>query len=197
MEDASASYNVETTALTRGCIAEFPPQAEAIRLTTLFFQHHQSNWYYCDQRRFGARLAALYNSGLQSPLVTPGFVCFALSAMAMGCQFEHLHGSPSMTDTDSCIVSSGNLPGIEYFHASQRLLTTAIEYCSLDTVQSCLLIALYLVATRSPNECYTYLGIALRNAMIMSLHRMRQDAESDSFSEESKRVFWTVYCLER
>ncbi|KAH7113011.1 fungal-specific transcription factor domain-containing protein [Dactylonectria estremocensis] len=191
----------ETTALATECFAHFPPQPRAIALTTIFFQGHQSNFYYCDQHRFKRRLTALYNHGLQSPLVTPAFVCLVAIAMAMGSQFEHLHstsaGIERATETEQ---GHAALPGTKYLRLSQRLLPAALEARSVETVQSCLLTAFFLLATDDLGSYYTYTGLALRVAITLSLHRLKRNGEREPASasfEESKRLFWTVYCIER
>lgn len=197
------SSQEESFAVATDCLAYFPSQSRAMGLTTIYLQGHQSNFYYCDQNRFSTRLIALYDHGLDSPLVNPTFVCFAASAMAMGSLFEHLHNTSANLEDGAAPAHTHEdtaMPGTKFLQLAQRLLPATLERRSVETVQSCLFIAFFLLATDDLESYYTYTGIALRVAVALSLHRLKKCKESnlgEASFEESKRVFWTVYCIER
>lgn len=166
-----------------------------------FFQSYSSSWFYCDPNKFRRRLDALYRDGLQHSDVSVGFICLVLSSMALGRLFGQRPGlSPFSSASASFNLhkESEPWPGTEYFVLAQRLLPPALEHCSLEAVQSSLLMSLFLMLDEDRNLQYTYLGLSLRLAVALSLHRRGQDSTDDpSFAEESNRTFWTVYCLDR
>ncbi|KAG5655306.1 hypothetical protein KAF25_010458 [Fusarium avenaceum] len=196
---AKVAHGDEATAIAIDCLTHFPSQSRAVALTRISLRGHQSNFYYCDQDRFQCRLSALYSNGLKSPLVTPAFVCFAAIAMAVGCQFKHLErDSNEMEDASTKEEDENEMPGTQYMRLSQRLLPVALEERSMETVQSCLLMAFFVLATDDLESYYIYTGLALRTAITLSLHRLdRQEGLQLVSLEESKRLFWTVYCIER
>ena len=191
-----------TTALVTECLAHFPAQSRAVALTSMLFDNHQSNFYYCDKDRFRRRLTALYDYSSQRPLVSPAFVCFVLITMAIASQFEHLdQASADMKNgTISDEEDRCSMPGIMYFRLSQQLLPAALEERSIETVQSCLITSFFLLATDNLDAYYMYTGLALRVSITLSLHLLKGDVgerSESAFVEESRRLFWTVYCIER
>lgn len=159
-----------------------------------FFKYGESNWYFCDQDRFRKRLAAVYEQGLDSDEATPGFVCFSFMTLALGSHFQHLLDVSQTQLSDSC-KGKNRLLGGGYFRVAERLLPQVIKSVSIEGVQATLLMALLLLPTGHRASSHSFIGLSLRMAVALSLHRLV--ASTNSLMEETKRVFWTVWALDR
>lgn len=175
-------------------LMELPLWSTANKLINAFFQYGESNWYYCDQGRFRRRLTSLYEHGIMSNEATPEFVSLTFMALAMGSHFQHLPTS-STTYFQHGSEDNSRLLGRKYFDAAQRLHSHLMQHMSIEGVQTTLLMALFLLPAGRRGSNYTFIGLSLRMAMSLSLHRL--GAAGDSLTEESTRVFWTVWCLEK
>lgn len=180
--------------LVNEMLSELPPWSTANQLIDAFFHYGESNWYYCDQARFRRRLTSLYEHGIQSDEANPGFVSLAFMGFAMGSHFQHLP-TPSVTYFQDRPEDNSRLLGKRYFDVAQRLQSHLMQHINIEGVQSTLLMALFLLPAGRRGSNYTLIGLSLRMAMALSLHRLAPD--TDQLTEESTRVFWTVWCLEK
>ncbi|KIV93767.1 hypothetical protein PV10_04958 [Exophiala mesophila] len=175
-------------------LTQLPLWPKADTLISAFFHYGESNWYYCDQERFRKRLDSIYQHGIQSSEATPEFVCLTLMALAMGSHFQHLP-TLSRSYLQNMPDDDNRLPGRRYFEAAQQLLPYIMQHISIESVQSTVLMALFLLPVGQRKSNYTLIGLSLRMAMALSLHRRTFD--TTPLAEESRRVFWTVWCLEK
>lgn len=163
-------------------------------MTTACFHYGESNWYYCDPDRFRQRLGSLYQYGEQSVEARAGFVSLSFMILAMGTHFQHLTTSPpSYVEVGE--GDQSRLLGRRYFDAAKRLHAHSMERVSIEGVQATLLMALFLLPTGRRDSTYTFMGLSLRMAMALSLHR--QVPNLRPLAEETRRMFWTVWCLEK
>lgn len=176
----------------REIICGLPPWDVAEPSIEALFHYGESNWYYCDQARFRRRLMSLYNYGVGSDEASPGFLSFVLMAMALGSHFQHL---PSTAISPENSFDNSRLLGRQYYEAAQKLHTALMQNITLEGVQTTLLMALFLLPTGRHTSNYTLTGLSLRMATALSLHKLA--ADGDAQAEERRRVFWTVWCLER
>lgn len=66
-----------------------------------------------------------------------------------------------------------------------------IESCSIRSVQSYLLLALYFQSIDDPRKCWMFVGLAIRTAQILELHRIeRSEREPDSRTRDLLRKVW-------
>ncbi|KAE8332759.1 fungal-specific transcription factor domain-containing protein [Aspergillus sergii] len=177
---------------------DFPSQTEAEVLISTFFRYAEANWYYFDEATFRSQLSALYSSGLSNSIADVKFICLALTVFSMGSQFAHLHQASPYSDPEGVAIEQTGIPGARFFRHAQHLIPRIITCPSLEGVISCLLAALYSLPIHNTNTCYTYLGLALRCAICLGLHRKGIDSYAPQpLSEIRNRVFWTTYTIER
>ncbi|GIJ81661.1 hypothetical protein Asppvi_000160 [Aspergillus pseudoviridinutans] len=178
-------------------LKDFPTHEEAEVLISAFFTYAEANWYYFDRTTFCSQLSALFASGLAVSVADPKFICLATAVFALGSQFAHLHDDHSSGAEKPNIEQTG-IPGARFFSHAQRLIPRIITCPALEGVLSCLLIALYALPIHNPNICYTYLGLALRVAICLGLHRRSVDnGLPPPVLETRNRAFWTTYSIER
>jgi hypothetical protein len=90
------------------------------------------------------------------------------------------------------------IPGTRYFQHAQTLVPHIVASPCLEGLLSCLLLALYVLPIHNTNTCYTYLGLSLRIAICLGLHRKSASSDlSPTLSEIRNRIFWTTYSIER
>lgn len=76
---------------------------------------------------------------------------------------------------------------------SRAILQDITECRDLTSLQALLFMILFLQATSNLSACYSYVGIALRSAMRMGLHRHLQHAQIGAFEQETRsRVFYVI-----
>lgn len=89
-----------------------------------------------------------------------------------------------------------------YYSAAVACLSTLTSHHSLATVQCLLLLETYSIwHARSEISTWQVAGLALRTAIELGLHRRtrsKAEREKDPLRYEmKKRVFWTVYTMDR
>ena len=82
----------------------------------------------------------------------------------------------------------------KYFKAARQLLDIA-DCRDLISIQAVIYMILFLQSSAKLSQCYAYVGVALRSALRMGLHRSHRSF-ARTFNpievETRKRVFWTV-----
>lgn len=179
-------------------LKDFPSQTEAEVLVSAFFCYAEANFYYFDKAIFCSQLSTLYSSGLATSVADVKFICLALTVFSLGSQFTHLYRGGPYSDGEGSGIESTGIPGARFFQHAQHLIPRIATCPSLEGVLSCLLAALYALPIHNANICYTYLGLALRIAICLGLHRKSAGSNlPPQLSEIGNRIFWTTYSIER
>lgn len=175
-------------------LQDFPTRAEAEILISAFFLYAEANWYYFDESSFRSQLFGLYDGGFSTTSTSLKFICLAYAVFAMGSQFVHLYQKNRLDNPNQT-----EIPGSRYFQLAEALVPRVIASPSLEGLLSCLLLALYVLPIENANYCYNYLGISLRMAICLGLHRGSSDSTPSppSAREVCNRIFWTTYNIER
>ncbi|KAE8849858.1 hypothetical protein PTNB73_01134 [Pyrenophora teres f. teres] len=81
--------------------------------------------------------------------------------------------------------------GLKYFKASRQLLD--ITDCrDLTSLQAIIFMIQFLQSSAKLSTCYAYIGVALRSALRMGLHRSFNVKFNPIESETRKRIFWVI-----
>ncbi|KAF1941629.1 transcriptional activator Mut3p [Clathrospora elynae] len=81
--------------------------------------------------------------------------------------------------------------GLKYFEASRALLD--ITDCrDLTSLQAIIFMIQFLQSSAKLSTCYAYIGVALRSAMRMGLHRSFNVTFTPIEAETRKRAFWVI-----
>lgn len=79
----------------------------------------------------------------------------------------------------------------KYFKASRQLLD--ITDCrDLTSLEAIVFMIQFLQSSAKLNTCYAYIGVALRSALRMGLHRSFNGDFSPIEAETRKRIFWAI-----
>lgn len=116
-----------------------------------------------------------------------GWLCHWLAVLALG----ELYNGVQATGSHS------TPPGSEYYHQSVALLPQVAEKPDIQYISTLCLLCLYAYSMNLTNTAYMYVGVSLRAALALNLHRNPSEYESASLPEveleHQKRLFWTVY----
>lgn len=89
-------------------------------------------------------------------------------------------------------------PGWRFYEISRRLLPDVVISSSMTSVQVCILQGIFLPSTESRDAGYNLLGLALRMAVNMGMHRSSgADVLHPHVRELRNRLWWSVYVAER
>ncbi|CEJ59832.1 hypothetical protein PMG11_08435 [Penicillium brasilianum] len=192
-----SDYGDENVLMGR-ILKDFPSRATGEALVSAFFFYAEANWYYFDEPSFRDQLFGLYDSGLSPNVTNPKFICLALAVFATGSQFVHLYQADHLDNPEKMTAAQTGIPGMRYFQHAQTLVPHIVASPCLEGLLGCLLLALYVLPIHNTNTCYTYLGLSLRIAICLGLHRKPARSDlSPTLSEIRNRVFWTTYSIER
>ncbi|PFH62898.1 hypothetical protein XA68_11217 [Ophiocordyceps unilateralis] len=88
-------------------------------------------------------------------------------------------------------------PGFDYFADSLGLLPETHEEGSLGGVEALALAGYFMQNMNRRDAAFQYLGRALRMAVSLGLHLEMGDDEDEAGRERRRRVWWSVYSLDR
>src|SRR5690242_1993442 len=82
---------------------------------------------------------------------------------------------------------------MKYYEMSRRLLQDITECRDLTSLQALLFMILYVQSTSNLSGCYAFIGIALRSALRMGLHRHLQHERISLIEQEiRRRIFYVI-----
>ncbi|CAG9994290.1 unnamed protein product [Clonostachys byssicola] len=205
-----------------------PPQDVVEFLTTTFFQLAQTNYFCVHAEIFSRKLKAFYGGTHEFESHNPlssrksiEFLSVLFMVLAIGSQFAEVgvidSGQLSMSDDDFIneeflkgdLTSPYNLsrikvptpaqnPGWRFYEVSRRLLPDIVSSSSIASIQVCLLQGIYLPSTTSRDAGYNLLGLALRMAINMGLHRhFVSESIHPDIRELRNRLWWSIYVADR
>ncbi|KAF3491731.1 transcriptional regulator [Arthroderma uncinatum] len=108
-------------------------------------------------------------------------------ALAVGCLFR----GPGDSTLEKSGYESAVDQGFQYFKAGRQLLDIT-ECRDLTSLQAVCFMILFLQASANIRTCYSYIGIALRAAVRLGLHRSVSVKFNPIELETRKRIFWVV-----
>ncbi|KAF2160440.1 hypothetical protein M409DRAFT_70408 [Zasmidium cellare ATCC 36951] len=116
------------------------------------------------------------------------FLPLFYSALALGSLFgkdtndDHLHREGYETAIQQ---------GFSYFKIARQMMDIA-DCRDLSSIQAVVFMILFLQSSAKMSQCYAYVGVALRSALRMGLHRAAAGKFDPVEAETRKRVFWIV-----
>ncbi|CAO1599923.1 Gypsy retrotransposon integrase-like protein 1 [Xanthoria calcicola] len=115
------------------------------------------------------------------------FLPLFYSVIALGCLFStaeesmlQSYGYESATDL-----------GFTWFQVARQLMDVT-DCRDLSSLQALLIMIMFLQASSKLSTCYSHIGIALRSALRMGLHRSVPNQFSPIEQETRKRIFWVI-----
>lgn len=129
------------------------------------------------------------NEIFSSPKSEQIFHCMFNLILALGCRFSTRATRPLTTTLDKSERT--------FFDRATTLLTIDLmDSCSLQLVQTLLLMAQYLQNINLSNRCWVVIGMAIRVAQSLALH-LDIAGESQAQREERRRAWYLCILLDR
>ena len=113
------------------------------------------------------------------------------SAMALG----HLFGKDEQSGVSREGYENAIQQGFVHFKTARQLMDIA-DCRDLMSIQAVVFMILFLQSSAKLSQCYAYVGVALRSALRMGLHRNYAGKFDPLEAETRKRVFWVVRKLD-
>ena len=192
----SESYQGHDAELLQKAFAGFPPKSVADFLVLTFFHSVEANHYYMDRAHFKERLEKCYQMMASGGTdFDTDFVCLALMVFAMGSQFAELRAPMQAKPTT---VLSKHGPGMVFYTKAKTLLSDVITACSLESIQVCFLIGIFLLPSNTSDLSYVYHGMAMKIAISAGLHRRVGNTNlSPRVLQVRNRLWWSLFNSER
>ncbi|GIZ40025.1 hypothetical protein CKM354_000338100 [Cercospora kikuchii] len=115
------------------------------------------------------------------------FLPLFYSAIALGSLF----GKDDETVVDRDGYESAIQQGFTYFKTARQLMDIA-DCRDLASIQAVIFMILFLQSSAKMSQCYAYVGVALRSALRLGLHRAAAGRFDPVEAETRKRVFWII-----
>lgn len=124
--------------------------------------------------------------------------------LAVGTHYAHLEATDDDTEGISTNVQAnpgpftGESASLAFYHQAYRLLPNVITIASLESVQACLILGVFALPFDASGLAWTYLGIAVKLAVMNGMHRKCSEDCFDPRTREARnRIWWTIYAIER
>lgn len=196
-QDYSRSFDPEDldSAVVWAGTQALPPRNVTDFLVDVFFHAVEANYYYMDREEFRTRLGAYYSSSTCTDS-DPSFLCLVLMVLAMGSQFAELQAPRKPGPLGPRMGGSG--PGTVFYLKAKALLSDVVTQCSLESIQTCFLMGLFLLPSNISDLSYVYHGMALKMAISAGLHRRISGVNLDQkITSVRNRLWWSLYTSER
>lgn len=117
------------------------------------------------------------------------FLGLLYSIMALGCMYHPFDSATPQSVGYKAAVEEGT----KYYKIARGLIKEIGECRDLVSIQALLFMILFLQSTSHLSACYSFIGIALRSALRIGLHRQLQHAQMSPVEQEvRKRVFYVI-----
>ncbi|KAI5792825.1 fungal-specific transcription factor domain-containing protein [Pyronema domesticum] len=174
--------------------ASLPPYEVASTLIDLFFTHVNSVYYVLDRSEMEEIVTVVYAGQLLHATITARNrdIGFVNAVCAIGTFFLCPSGGQQEQQ-------QAQQDGMLYFDVARSMLEDVYESADFWSIRLLLLFALYMQYAAKRNAAWTYVGLAIRIAESLGLHRIWSIELSEKPLEERRRrlVFWSLYVLDR
>jgi len=181
-----------------------PPYSHSLHLIQILESAIGHEQHYFRRRDLRTKVAQMHQNPESPDSKSQGWLCHWLAIVALG----ELYSTDRETQVDpqnplgfEKSAPDGELepPGADYYHQSVSLLQQVAENPDVQYIETLCLLALYAFSLNRLNTAYMYVGLSLRAALSLDLHRDPHDFPSERSNlpvadlEHQKRLFWTVY----
>jgi hypothetical protein len=190
-------------------VAELPPKEIALELVSNSLDYACSLLRFMHQPSFYRKLDRVYSlSPTEFGDEENRFLPQLYVVLALGCLFAPNEKSELEQGGYENAINQGYAwPGIleylsllisfrfKYFLACRQMIE--ITDCrDLTSLQAMLFMIMFLQSSAKLSTCYSYIGIALRSALRMGLHRSITGKFNPIELETRKRVFWVIWKMD-
>lgn len=174
-------------------LTALPSRERAEFLVYVFQKHCETNYCYIHPFKIRDILPWAYDSTSMVYRDVGKLICL-FGVMAIASQFAYL-------ETDSIDFNIDGEPGQSYYNATLPLLGYLFHSDMFETIQTFLILGVYLLPRRNidAERSYVYLSLAAKLGLDNGFYDAQDESESvhSEDVEFTNRVCWTVYVIER
>ncbi|GAP90000.1 putative C6 transcription factor [Rosellinia necatrix] len=169
-------------------ISNLPPKERAIALCTESLDNATCLLRIVHKPTFYGMLDSLYDKPSDEYGTEDNRnLALAYSAMALGCMYDVSDDAVTRSPPYKISIDEA----LNYYSSARYLLQDITECRDLVSLQALLFMILFLQSISNLSTCYGFVGIALRSALRMGLHRHLPHIKLDPVeSETRRRVFY-------
>jgi len=164
-----------------------PPLDVATALIDMFFANVNCVHYVLDREEMNRLFSVVYTGGPATGARNRD-IAFINAVCAVGTFFV---GQPEEMVGD----------GMQYFDVARSAMEDVFESADFWSIRLLLLFSLYMQYASKRNSSWTYIGLAIRVAESLGLHRIYSTElrfyGDDDYYRRRRLVFWTLYSLDR
>ncbi|KAL8863545.1 MAG: hypothetical protein Q9178_000226 [Gyalolechia marmorata] len=169
-------------------VQRLPDKSCARKLCTCALDDAAALFPFVHQPTFYTMFDRVYDRPRESwEPVDEKFLPLLYSVVALGCLFAK--------DEESMLQNYGYESaidqGFKWFMVARQLMDVT-DCRDLTSLQTLLFMIMFLQASAKLSTCFSHIGIALRSALRMGLHRSVPNRFSPVEQETRKRVFWVI-----
>lgn len=201
--DSNSDY-IRATQLQSGpnnlsiAISCCPPRPIADFLVRIFFDFAETHYLYIPKSWLLEKLNIIYNNPTTLTIKDAATVSMILTVFAISTQYAYLDSPTKHERVHMGSKYSEDEIGTMFYHQAIRLLPEIIEISTLESVQACLLFAVYALPIDASGLGYIYINLALRLGMQNGMHRKYTgNALSGVMIETRNRVWWSACVVEK
>ncbi|PHH78859.1 hypothetical protein CDD82_2800 [Ophiocordyceps australis] len=117
------------------------------------------------------------------------FLALVYAVLALGCMYNTLEDNKPGSGAYKAAIDQG----AKYYKTARALLQDLAECRDIVTLQTLLFMILFLQSTSNLSACYSFVGVALRSALRIGLHRNLQHERIGVVEQEvRRRVFYVI-----
>ncbi|PNY23060.1 Stress gene activator [Tolypocladium capitatum] len=117
------------------------------------------------------------------------FLGLVYAVIALGCMYNNLDDAKPKSGAYRTSMNEG----FKYYKTARALLQDLAECRDIVSLQALLFMILFLQATSNLSACYAFVGLALRCALRIGLHRHLQHEKISPIEQEvRRRVFYVI-----
>lgn len=187
-----------------------PPSEEmGSRILDTYFQRLHSRYPFLDRRQIWCiheERGRLFKAKREELSQSDRFAVFKLSMVyAIGSTMLKLSETSKYASTAPEVILSPQDNNDRRLTRLQRYYTFALQYVptmcdarSIENIEAMVLLVVYHLRTASSHGMWYMIGLAMRTAIDLGLHRTANEINMDPFTAQMRRrLFWVVYFLER
>ncbi|OQD68093.1 hypothetical protein PENPOL_c003G08094 [Penicillium polonicum] len=198
------SKDLQCLSSTMAAVSSLPPRFVATFLIHCFFKHAVTNYFYVDRDWLLAKVEIAYANPASLGRSDAGTMCMIFGILAIGTHYAYLEATNHETeenltnDQENSGPFTGESASLAFYHQACRLLPNVITIASVESVQACLILGVFALPFDASGLAWTYLGIAVKLAVMNGMHRKcSEDCIDPQTKETRNRIWWSVYALER
>ncbi|KAF2725959.1 hypothetical protein K431DRAFT_238279 [Polychaeton citri CBS 116435] len=182
----------------REAIDGFPPQDVAHFLILACIDYAGDSFFYFNRAKMLCDMDDFYENSTSKHRSDPSFLCLAHATFALGSHWiQRARPRGSEEAISSAVPDRGN-PGQLFYDHARSLVPDVIDTPNLRSVQAIFILGTYLLPVNANSSSHIYLGLALRKATALDLHKEADLYGTDEDDRETRRrIWWSIYALER